>query len=95
VRALPLLPSPREAGRVVTGRCRTPKDETRASEPAMLLGPVAPTPLTLWQLDDSEGESGAGPTDPQLLQGELARLSTYSRISVNAGPPPTGVEVQT
>ena len=89
------IPSPREAGRVWTGRCRTPRDETSASEPAMLLEPVAPTPLTLWQLDDSEGESGAGPTNPQLLQGELARPSTYSRISVNADPSPTGLEDQT
>src|SRR5689334_13534378 len=42
--------------------------------------PTEPTPVSLWSCRSAVGESGASSTDPHLLQGGHARLSTYSRI---------------
>jgi hypothetical protein len=53
----------------------------------MLCGPADLTPSFPLAAAIPVGESGAGSDNPQLLQGELARLSTYSRIRVDASPP--------
>lgn len=47
----------------------------------MMWGTDGPTPPDLWWIRSPVGESGASSKDPHLLQGEPARLSTYSRIS--------------
>jgi len=61
----------------------------KASEQAMLRGP-ADQPRTTSGGCNPVGESGAGSYDPQLSQGELARLSTYSRFFVDSSPSAAG-----
>src|SRR5881394_2998535 len=76
-------PSPRQTGESPGAAAdgRTPTDETQsASASAMMRGPMEPTPSSLWWIRSPVGESGASSTDPHLLQGEHARLSTYSRL---------------